>query len=139
MRHVARTSRLPVASCSRWGALGANRFGFSRSIDIILISVSPLHERYFFGAADTLENDMSNLAAVLKKEISRLARKEVRAAADSTKKANAKLRDEIASLKKRVKELETRLASIEPRGVACLLYTSPSPRDATLSRMPSSA
>ena len=25
------------------------------------------------------------------------------------------------------------------RGIACLLYTSPSPRDATLSRMPSSA
>ena len=26
-----------------------------------------------------------------------------------------------------------------PRGSNCLLYTSPSPRDATLSRMPSSA
>ena len=29
--------------------------------------------------------------------------------------------------------------SFAPRHVACLLYTSPSPRDATLSRMPSSA
>ena len=30
--------------------------------------------------------------------------------------------------------------SINPRGIcSCLLYTSPSPRDATLSRMPSSA
>ena len=29
--------------------------------------------------------------------------------------------------------------SVECRGVICLLYTSPSPRDATLSRMPSSA
>ena len=28
---------------------------------------------------------------------------------------------------------------IRPCGLACLLYTSPSPRDATLSRMPSSA
>ena len=28
---------------------------------------------------------------------------------------------------------------INPDGDACLLYTSPSPRDATLSRMPSSA
>ena len=27
----------------------------------------------------------------------------------------------------------------QPRSYACLLYTSPSPRDATLSRMPSSA
>ena len=29
--------------------------------------------------------------------------------------------------------------SIEKYGAPCLLYTSPSPRDATLSRMPSSA
>ena len=28
---------------------------------------------------------------------------------------------------------------LEQYGMACLLYTSPSPRDATLSRMPSSA
>ena len=28
---------------------------------------------------------------------------------------------------------------VDPRRLACLLYTSPSPRDATLSRMPSSA
>ena len=28
---------------------------------------------------------------------------------------------------------------IEDEGLVCLLYTSPSPRDATLSRMPSSA
>ena len=29
--------------------------------------------------------------------------------------------------------------SMDRHGVSCLLYTSPSPRDATLSRMPSSA
>ena len=33
--------------------------------------------------------------------------------------------------------METNLASLESN--FCLLYTSPSPRDATLSRMPSSA
>ena len=38
----------------------------------------------------------------------------------------------------KVKEIvENTLKEIELRG--CLLYTSPSPRDATLSRMPSSA
>ena len=31
------------------------------------------------------------------------------------------------------------LAREAPKGISCLLYTSPSPRDATLSRMPSSA
>ena len=42
------------------------------------------------------------------------------------------------------KELIKRLAEFMPKNqvsddCACLLYTSPSPRDATLSRMPSSA
>ena len=31
------------------------------------------------------------------------------------------------------------LSDLEPQVIDCLLYTSPSPRDATLSRMPSSA
>ena len=31
------------------------------------------------------------------------------------------------------------MAKARAQGVSCLLYTSPSPRDATLSRMPSSA
>ena len=33
----------------------------------------------------------------------------------------------------------TCLAPVECGNISCLLYTSPSPRDATLSRMPSSA
>ena len=31
------------------------------------------------------------------------------------------------------------ILDLRPKGLGCLLYTSPSPRDATLSRMPSSA
>ena len=34
---------------------------------------------------------------------------------------------------------KSRLQAFEGMCIACLLYTSPSPRDATLSRMPSSA
>ena len=41
------------------------------------------------------------------------------------------LEEEIKELKKRNKKLEAELS--------CLLYTSPSPRDGLLSRMPSSA
>ena len=33
----------------------------------------------------------------------------------------------------------TYILKMEPNAKSCLLYTSPSPRDATLSRMPSSA
>ena len=35
--------------------------------------------------------------------------------------------------------LRTKTLRLNARPVDCLLYTSPSPRDATLSRMPSSA
>ena len=54
---------------------------------------------------------------------------------------------EIAALQERVNGQDIKISKLEDRiGVlsaglsqACLLYTSPSPRDATLSRMPSSA
>lgn len=47
-----------------------------------------------------------NLAATLKSEIQRLARKEVRAQVDELKKSLASLRAELGATKKRVKELE---------------------------------
>ena len=37
-------------------------------------------------------------------------------------------------------DIDVHIHLVSPQGInACLLYTSPSPRDATLSRMPSSA
>jgi len=59
---------------------------------------------------------MSNLASILKQEISRLARKEVRAAAEGTRKTIARLRADIATLKNRVKELESQIAHIQSHG-----------------------
>ena len=38
-----------------------------------------------------------------------------------------------------IKQIGPASATSTPQTMACLLYTSPSPRDATLSRMPSSA
>lgn len=49
---------------------------------------------------------MPNLATALKEEISRLARKEVRAQVASTQKASAQYRRDIAALKRQVKALE---------------------------------
>jgi DNA-binding transcriptional regulator YiaG len=49
---------------------------------------------------------MPNIASVLKAEIARVARKELRAETDSLKKATATYRREIAALKKRVAALE---------------------------------
>jgi DNA-binding transcriptional regulator YiaG len=53
--------------------------------------------------------DMSHFAAQLKAEISRIARKEVRAETAALKKASAQHRAEIAELKRRVVKLEASL------------------------------
>ena len=56
---------------------------------------------------------MSSLASVLKKEIARLARKEVRAAMEVSRKSIARQRTEISQLRKRVKELESLVAKLQ--------------------------
>lgn len=55
---------------------------------------------------------MANIATVLKDEISRLSRKEVRSETDSLKKSSAQYRSDIASLKRRVDALEKQVARL---------------------------
>ena len=53
-----------------------------------------------------------------------------------------KSKQEVAEAQSKIAELSSRIDSARAKmsqGTDCLLYTSPSPRDATLSRMPSSA
>jgi len=52
---------------------------------------------------------MTNIASVLKSEISRIARKEVRAEIDSLKKASTQYRSAIAQLRRQVAELDKKL------------------------------
>lgn len=52
---------------------------------------------------------MPNIAAILKAEISRVARKEARAETEGLKRTTAAQRAEIASLKRRVQDLEKQL------------------------------
>ena len=71
---------------------------------------------------------MANLASLLKTEITRLARKEIRLEIESLKKASSAFRSDIAALKKQVRELQGQLkraqkhvgtvpnASLEPVG-----------------------
>ncbi len=56
---------------------------------------------------------MSNIASVLKEEIVRLARKELRKETEGLKKASAGYRSEIALLKRRADALEKQLARLE--------------------------
>ncbi len=55
---------------------------------------------------------MSTFANQLKTEISRLAKKEVRAETQALKKATAQYRSEIAALKRRVADLESQIKKI---------------------------
>lgn len=55
---------------------------------------------------------MPNIAAVLKDEIARIARKEVRAQTGNFKNASTQYRANIAALRRRVEELERELARV---------------------------
>jgi len=56
---------------------------------------------------------MPNLAATLKEEIQRLARKEIKAQTGTTKQAVTQYRGEIASLKRQMREQEKKIAFLE--------------------------
>ena len=58
---------------------------------------------------------MPNLASVLKDEIARLARKELRSETENLKKASAQYRSDIAALKRRVAVLEKQVGRVEKR------------------------
>lgn len=60
---------------------------------------------------------MPNIATILKEEITRLARKELRGENSALRKASAQYRSDIAGLKRRVQELERQLVRIS-KGVA---------------------
>jgi DNA-binding transcriptional regulator YiaG len=55
---------------------------------------------------------MANIASFLKAEISRVARKEIRAETQTLKKASAQYRSDIAALKRRVAEQERLIAKL---------------------------
>jgi DNA-binding transcriptional regulator YiaG len=55
---------------------------------------------------------MSNVASVLKEEIARVARKEIRRETATLKKASAAYRSEIAALKRRALEIERQLRRV---------------------------
>lgn len=56
---------------------------------------------------------MANIAALLKQEIFRIVRKELKSESESLKKSNVRYRSEIAELKRRVTGLEQQLKAVE--------------------------
>jgi DNA-binding transcriptional regulator YiaG len=61
------------------------------------------------------ENNMPNIAGVLKEEISRLARKEVRKETDALRKAAAQYRRDIAQMKRRIADLQRKVGPLEKK------------------------
>lgn len=61
---------------------------------------------------------MPNIGTLLKDEISRLCRREIRKAVTSTKKASAAYRRDIAALKRQVAALQKKTSSLEKRSGA---------------------
>lgn len=59
---------------------------------------------------------MPNIASVLKSEIARVARKEVRAETEALKKASAQYRSTIAALKRQVAAVERRVKQLSESG-----------------------
>eukprot|EP00831_Metopus_contortus_P068876 TRINITY_DN6170_c0_g1_i2.p3 TRINITY_DN6170_c0_g1~~TRINITY_DN6170_c0_g1_i2.p3 ORF type:complete len:118 (+),score=20.72 TRINITY_DN6170_c0_g1_i2:124-477(+) len=58
---------------------------------------------------------------------------------DSLRTRNEELKEKAEALEIRIQELEKELEVARDKQQSCLLYTSPSPRDLSTSRMPSSA
>lgn len=69
------------------------------------------------------ENNMPNIAAVFKEEISRLARKEVRRQMHVLRRASAQYRKDIAEMKRRVSDLQRKVAPLAKQ----ILKDVPSP------------
>jgi len=60
---------------------------------------------------------MPNIASVLKEEISRLARKEIREQTRTLKKTSARYRKDIAAMKRRVSDLQGKVALLEQQAL----------------------
>jgi len=56
---------------------------------------------------------LPNIASVLKEEIARLVRRELRGETESLKKASSRYRSDIASLKRRIEALEKQISRLE--------------------------
>mgnify|MGYP001129729313 CR=1 FL=1 len=60
---------------------------------------------------------MPNIASVLKEEISRLARKEIREQTGTLKKTSARYRKDIAEMKRQVSDLQRKVALLEQQAL----------------------
>ena len=70
------------------------------------------------GSVTKKKNSMPNIGALLKQEITRLSRREIRGEVQATRKASAQFRKHIAALRRQVEILERQVALIQRRVLA---------------------
>ena len=70
------------------------------------------------GSVTKKKNSMPNIGALLKQEITRLSRREIRGEVQATRKASAQFRKHIAALRRQVATLERQVALIQRRVLA---------------------
>ena len=75
---------------------------------------------------------MPNIGSVLREEISRLSRREVRKLTSATKEATTVHRHHIAALNRRVQQLEREIAALKKRGALSPLATAAAAKPASL-------
>ena len=68
---------------------------------------------------------MSNIGTVLRDEISRLSRKEIRSQVDPTKKVTAQHRRDIAALKRQISQLERQVTLLSRKALGTRMEVSP--------------
>jgi DNA-binding transcriptional regulator YiaG len=71
------------------------------------------------------ENYMPNIAAVLKEEISRLARREARKETSALRRASAQYRKDIAEMKRRISDLQRKVGPLEKQVLKAVPVQAP--------------
>ena len=103
--------------------------GIAAVVNSDIVTIHDLRQRVLFMMATTgAERDEATIQRLQRQALSNLINEHLQM--QESEKYEQNISDE---------QVNQRLAQLLSRNGACLLYTSPSPRDATLSRMPSSA
>ena len=129
-RHDARRIDLQLRGrCGRQGDPGSSRFFLSLDDDLMRIFAGPFVKRVL---------EMGGFTDDVPIE-SRMVSRRIDAAQKKREEYNFEIRKSLLEYDEVMDEQRKRIYTFRQQILDCLLYTSPSPRDATLSRMPSSA
>ena len=116
-----------------------------KKLDILKSDIAKLNETFqllVMGVTDSsLHTGVNDISTNWQQDVLEILHPLLESLKSVTEKPReiADLRESIGSIDTRLNIIDAALDGISSKPYACLLYTSPSPRDGLLSRMPSSA